>query len=95
MSVSKDTPSNRLLFDWNPTKGLNLQIVWWYIFNKDGHTSHNYIPANQVYSRDWVNDNYRMVTLGVSYNFNFGRKFDSKRRNLYISGGSADTKLVQ
>ncbi len=95
MSVSKDTPSNRLLFDWNPTKGLNLQIGWWYIFNKDGHTSHNYIPANQVYSRDWVNDNYRMVTLGVSYNFNFGRKFDSKRRNLYISGGSADTKLVQ
>jgi len=95
MWTSFDTPSNRLIFDWTPINGLNFQLGWWYILNRDGNTTHNYDPVYKRYSRNSINDNYQMVTLGVSWNFNFGRKSTGTRRNLGIYGGSADTNLVQ
>ncbi len=95
MQEWKDSPTNRLIFDWTPLQGLNLQIGWWYVLNHDGHTSHDFNPVYYKYIRNRINDNYQMITLGVSWNFNFGRKSSGTRRSLGIYGGSADTNLVQ
>jgi len=95
MQEWKDTPTNRLIFDWTPLQGLNVQVGWWYVLNRDGNTSHDFNPVYTKYTRNRINDNYQMLTLGVSWNFNFGRKSSGPRRSLGIYGGSADTKLVQ
>lgn len=95
MNIWKDTPTNRIIFDWSPYAGLNLQLGWWYIFNKDGSRTQNYDTVNPVLNKNRINDNHRMLTLGVTWNLNFGRKFTSTRRSLRVYGGEADTKFVQ
>ena len=95
MMYSHDTDSNRLHFDWSPVKGLNLQLGWWYVFNTDGSKTEDFNPVYHKYQRSYVFDNRRMVTIGVSWNFSFGRSSRNIRRTLGIQEGSIDASLVQ
>ena len=95
MMYSHDTDSNRLHFDWSPVKGLNLQLGWWYVFNTDGSKTEDFNPVYQKYQRSYVFDNRRMVTIGVSWNFSFGRSTRNICRTLGIQEGSIDASLVQ
>lgn len=95
MMENHDTDSNRFNLDWSPVKGLNLQLGWWYVFNTDGNRMNDHNPVYHKSQRSYVYDNRRMVTVGVSWNFSFGRNSRSIRRTLGIQEGSIDAGLVQ
>lgn len=72
-------------------KNVTASINWLCPFNKKGFSYETYIlsEVHPLYHINYTSDNGNMVTLGLTWNFGFGKSFHKGQKTLYNGGYDA------
>lgn len=93
-SITQDQTSTALSVQYKFNNRIRVYANWSYLFGKDGwvYEEENLSNVHPTYSRVTISDQSNQISIGVSFNFNFGKNLKKSKktlnnRNFDIKGG--------